>query len=72
MFFKKNDVLTSSAISVNETVQKGRKIRIMIIDIVMPDPDPAFPALIKERSSRIEYGMTPFLDSLLNKTSSDN
>ena len=30
----------------------------------MPDPDPASPAVIKEGSSRIECGMTPFLDSL--------
>ena len=30
----------------------------------MPDPDPASPAVIKEWSSRIECGMTPFLDSL--------
>ncbi len=31
----------------------------------MPDTDPASPAFIKERRSRIEYGMTPFLDSLI-------
>jgi len=31
----------------------------------MPDTDPASPAIIKERRSRIRHGMTPFLDSLI-------
>ncbi len=30
----------------------------------MPDTDPASPAIIRERRSRIQYGMTPLLDSL--------
>ncbi len=47
-----------------EAVQKRRSISYNNYDTVMPDTDPASPAFIKERRSRIKYGMTPFLDSL--------
>jgi len=52
-----------------EAVQKGHSTKYNKYDTVMPDTDPpkgqaASPAFIKERRSRIGYGMTPFLDNL--------
>jgi len=48
----------------SESVQNGRSMILFINNTVMPDSDPASPAFIKERRSRIRCGMTSVLNNL--------
>ena len=47
----------------SEAVQKGRDRKTLVLNLVMPDSDPASPACFRDSRSRIKCGMTPFLDS---------